>query len=107
MYLYWGGRNPNSDFLYRDVLTRCLEDKRLSELNTAFSRVEQGHYVQDRLLADASRLRQVINNGGQVLVCGGREMAQGVMTALDEILAPLKLDVSALRAEGRYLEDVY
>jgi sulfite reductase (NADPH) flavoprotein alpha-component len=40
-------------------------------------------------------------------VCGSREMAKGVMQALDNVLAPLHLSVLALKAQGRYREDVY
>lgn len=107
MYLYWGGRNPQSDFLYRDALHDYLADRRLHALNTAFSRTQQACYVQDKLHADASRLRDLMTSGGQILVCGGRDMASGVMEALDDILAPLDVDVRTLKAQGRYLEDVY
>ena len=43
----------------------------------------------------------------QVLVCGSRTMAKSIVKALDEILAPLNLDVQALRTQGRYREDVF
>lgn len=107
MYLYWGGRNPQSDFLYQSELNGYLEDKRLTELNTAFSRTDDGAYVQDRISADAAELRQLIQKGAQILVCGGREMAKSVRDAIDAIIAPLDTSVQALRAEGRYREDVY
>jgi sulfite reductase (NADPH) flavoprotein alpha-component len=38
MYLYWGGRNSQSDFLYQPELGGYLDDHRLTGLNTAFSR---------------------------------------------------------------------
>ena len=41
------------------------------------------------------------------MVCGGREMAAGVGDALASILAPLNLTPLMLKAEGRYVEDVY
>jgi len=41
------------------------------------------------------------------MVCGGREMAVGVADALADILAPVGLTPIALKAEGRYVEDVY
>jgi hypothetical protein len=34
-------------------------------------------------------------------------MAAGVSTAMNEILAPIELDVASLKAAGRYREDVY
>lgn len=42
-----------------------------------------------------------------VRVCGSRDMAQGVAKALDEMLTPLQLGVSRLKAEERYAEDVF
>ncbi|MEN1929458.1 PepSY domain-containing protein [Luteimonas sp. MJ250] len=107
MYLYWGGRDPASDFLYEPELGAYLADGRLTGLHAAFSRVKDGAYVQDKVLGDATQLRQLIESGGQVLVCGSRGMAKSISQALDEILAPLKLDVQTLRAQGRYREDVF
>lgn len=34
-------------------------------------------------------------------------MANSVMTALNEVLSPLGIDVATLKAQGRYREDVY
>jgi len=107
MYLYWGGRNPQSDFLYQPELGCYLDDHRLTGLNTAFSRSAEKTYVQDAIVADETALRQLIEKGAQVLVCGGRDMASGVSQVFDSILKPLHLDVDELRTEGRYLEDVY
>ena len=107
MYLYWGGRDPDSDFLYEPELRNYLADRRLTQLHTAFSRVKDGERVQNRLVDDADNLRNLIRNGGQVLVCGSSAMAGSVRLALDEVLAPLKLDVQTLRSNGRYREDVF
>jgi sulfite reductase (NADPH) flavoprotein alpha-component len=107
MHLYWGGRNPASDFLYEPELNQYLSDRRLTALRAAFSQVQDRSYVQDRLIGDALALRRLIEKGAQVLVCGSREMARGVMQALDEVLAPLNLSVQTLKAQGRYREDVY
>ncbi|WP_417548112.1 PepSY domain-containing protein [Marinobacter segnicrescens] len=107
MYLYWGGRSSQSDFLYQPELGRYLDDHRLTALNTVFSRSDERAYVQDKLKQDESAVRQMVNAGAQILVCGGKDMAAGVKQVIDEILKPLATDVEALRADGRYLEDVY
>src|SRR5690606_30923116 len=78
MYLYWGGRDPASDFLYKPELQEYLGDRRLSQLSTAFSRAEQRAYVQDRVIGDAPQMRQLIETGAQILVCGGRSMADSI-----------------------------
>ncbi|WP_027967193.1 PepSY domain-containing protein [Halomonas halocynthiae] len=107
MYLYWGGRNPQSDFLYKPELMTYLADKRLTQLNTSFSRIEQRAYVQDKLRDDAPEIRQLIDKGAQFLVCGGRDMAANVMATLEDIIAPLGINVATLKSQGRYREDVY
>ncbi len=107
MFLYWGGRDPASDFLYKPELDTYLSDGRLTGLHAAFSRVKDGTYVHDRILGDAIHLRELLEQEGQVLVCGGRAMAKNVAQAIDEILAPLNLSVADLKAQGRYREDVY
>ncbi|WP_426112936.1 PepSY domain-containing protein [Massilia sp. PWRC2] len=107
MYLYWGGRDPASDFLYEPELKTYLADRRLTALHTAFSRVAEGRHVQSRLLDDGAQLRALIGDGGQVLVCGSGAMAGSVREALDALLAPAGQSVQALRAAGRYREDVF
>ncbi|HEX6001880.1 MAG TPA: PepSY domain-containing protein [Hyphomicrobiaceae bacterium] len=107
MHLYFGGRDPDSDFLYGREIAGWLDDRRLTSLATVFSRVKGGGYVQDCLRRDADRLRALIANGAQVMVCGGRDMAAGVMQAMVDVLAPIGLTPFALKAQGRYAEDVY
>ncbi|MBI1418276.1 MAG: N-acetylglucosamine transferase [Limimaricola sp.] len=107
MHLYFGGRDPQSDFLYHRELETWLQDRRLTRLTTAFSRVGERTYVQHRIREDAAALRDLIGQGAQIMVCGGREMAAGVMEALADVLAPVGLAPATLKAQGRYAEDVY
>ncbi|MGN6143052.1 MAG: PepSY domain-containing protein [Mesorhizobium sp.] len=107
MHLYFGGRHPASDFLYRDEIAGWLGDGRLTCVSAVFSRIAGGGYVQDLLHEDAERLRVLIAGGAQIMVCGGREMALGVMEALVQIISPLGLTPQTLKAQGRYVEDIY
>jgi sulfite reductase (NADPH) flavoprotein alpha-component len=107
MHLYFGARDPQSDFLYQPQLLGLLADNRLTRLTTAFSRVASRAYVQDRLREDQVHLRDLIAKGAQIIVCGGRDMGHGVALALDDVLAPMGLSAGKLRAGGRYVEDVY
>lgn len=107
VHLYWGGRDPNSDFLFRTDLENARSNGRLTRLRTIFSRIRGGGYVQDLITLDAPELRAEIAAGGQILICGGSDMAEGVRLALSGALAPLGLDLPALRRNGRLLEDVY
>jgi len=108
MHLYWGGRSAASDFLYEHELAQHLAERRLTSLATAFSRdAEGGAYVQDRIAADAPRLRELLKQGAQILVCGGRDMAEAVTRAFEPVVRPLGLDLATLKSCGRYVEDVY
>lgn len=107
MHLYFGARHPASDALYAEALSDWKQDGHLTSVSTAYSRTLTPAYVQDILRQDAARLGRLITAGGQVLVCGGREMAAGVAAALADILAPQGVTLATLKAEGRYAEDVY
>ncbi|MEQ1648202.1 MAG: PepSY domain-containing protein [Hyphomicrobiaceae bacterium] len=107
VHLYWGGRHPASDFLYEGELSYYLSDRRLTRCRTAFSRLTRSLYVQDRIAMEAHVMRDLIKNGAQVMVCGGRDMAGSVASVIDGIIKPIGFDLAKLRAEGRYVEDVY
>lgn len=107
VHLFFGMRHPDSDFLYGDDLTAWQVEGRLTQLSTAVSRGSRPHYVQDALRAEAAQVAEAIGQGAKVMVCGGRDMAQGVGRALEDILAPMGLTPAMLKAGGRYVEDVY
>jgi len=107
MYLYFGIRHPASDALYAEEFSGWRADGRLAGVSTAFSRTANPAYVQDILRKDAAWIGTLIAAGGQILVCGGRDMAAGVAAALSEILMPHGVSLATLKAEGRYAEDVY
>lgn len=88
-------------------MKKCVADRRLTNLDTIFSRVSGGGYVQDRIASDANEIRALIQRGAQVLVCGGRDMATGVARSLEAIIGPMGLELQTLKSTGRYLEDVY
>lgn len=102
-YLYWGGRHPDADFLYKQELDEHLSAGRLTALNTAFSRAENGKYVQAELLQNTTKIKDLMSQGGQFIVCGGRDMASEVKNALTE----MGFDITTLKAQKRYIEDVY
>ncbi|HTO28082.1 MAG TPA: PepSY domain-containing protein [Devosia sp.] len=107
VHLFFGGRDPASDFLYRDDLEAALDDGRLASLNTTFSRVLGGGYVQALLVDEAETIRRLVRQGAQIMVCGGRDMANGVREAIDLCIAPLGLSADMLKQKGSYLEDAY
>jgi sulfite reductase (NADPH) flavoprotein alpha-component len=107
VHLFFGARDPASDFLYREDLEAALDDGRLASLNASFSRIIGGGYVQSKLLDEAESLRRLVRQGAQIMVCGGRDMADGVRQAIDVCLAPIGLSANGLKQQGLYLEDAY
>jgi sulfite reductase (NADPH) flavoprotein alpha-component len=107
IHLFFGMRHKDSDFLYGEELHGWQAEGRLARLVTAVSRGARPHYVQDALRAEAAEVARLIGRGARVMVCGGREMAAAVSEALSDILGPSGLTPAALKAEGRYVEDVY
>jgi sulfite reductase (NADPH) flavoprotein alpha-component len=89
----------------------------LTHLDTAFSRDQaEKIYVQDRMLENAAKLWEWIENGAHIYVCGdAKRMAKDVDAALLQIIreqgkltdeAALAL-VNQLKSEKRYQRDVY
>ena len=107
VHLFFGMRHPDSDFFYGEEMLVWQEERRLTRLVTAVSRGARPHYVQDALRGNAAEVAQLIRDGARIMVCGGRDMAAGVADALADILAPTGLTPAVLKAEGRYVEDVY
>ena len=87
-------------------LQQWLRDGQLARLDRAWSRDAQApRYVQHILAEQAARLRQWVEQGAAIYVCGSLQgMAQGVDEALRQALGAERVD--ALRAEGRYRRDV-
>lgn len=107
IHLFFGIRRPDSDYLYGPELADWRNAGRLTGLSVAASRAPASRYVQDALRDEAAHVVPLIRDGAHIMVCGGRAMAAGVATTLAEILDPAGLTPAALKAEGRYVEDVY
>lgn len=107
IHLFFGMRHPQNDFLYGEDLSGWQSEGRLTRLDKAVSRGARPNYVQDALRTERNDVARLIRDGARVMVCGGRDMATGVADALAEILAPAGITPAALKAEGRYVEDVY
>ncbi|MCA1324944.1 sulfite reductase flavoprotein subunit alpha [Herbaspirillum sp. alder98] len=106
-WLLFGERNRTHDFLYRDELEGWLAEGSLARLDLAFSRDQaQRLYVQDRLREAAEMVREWIDDGAVIFVCGSLHgMAAGVDDALVGIVGQDVVD--DLIAQHRYRRDVY
>ena len=111
-WLLFGERQIQHDFLLREELLGWQDAGWLRHLDLAFSRDggdSRGagpRYVQHLLRAQAQHVRDWVEGGAAIYVCGSLQgMAGGVHEALGEILGAAALE--QLLADGRYRRDVY
>jgi sulfite reductase (NADPH) flavoprotein alpha-component len=106
-WLLFGERTSSHDFFYREEIEGWLSTGLLERLDIAFSRDQTERiYVQHCVAAASDQLREWVDAGAAIYVCGSLEgMAEGVSQALKEIMGQASLD--QLTAEGRYRRDVY
>ncbi|MNN35932.1 Sulfite reductase [NADPH] flavoprotein alpha-component [compost metagenome] len=106
-WLLFGERNVTHDFHFGAELQQWQREGGIEHLDAVFSR-DGGpfHYVQDALAARAQRLRDWVEQGATILVCGS---LQGMAPAVDAVIAQaLGAEAhEALRIAGRYRRDVY
>jgi sulfite reductase (NADPH) flavoprotein alpha-component len=106
-WLIFGERNADRDFHYgRDILA-WKAGGQIERLDLAFSR-DQGErvHVQDLLERAAESVREWVEQGAVIYVCGSLEgMAPGVDAALRRILGDVQLQ--RLASSARYRRDVY
>ncbi len=114
--LYFGCRNEQ-EFLQREELVDWRAQGFLSRLSVAYSRQGPAKaYVQDALDADGARVWKALARPDcHFLICGDAKMAQDVEERLVSIVqresglgyAASQDLLRAMRAEGRYIEDVW
>lgn len=106
-WLLFGERQRSHDFYYREELEVALAKGQLAHLDLAFSRDgSQRTYVQHRLAEQPERLREWVEAGATICVCGSQKgMAAEVDVCLRRILGDER--VQALTEAGRYRRDVY
>ena len=115
-WLFFGEWNRAYNFFYEEEWMQWEAAGKL-RLDLAFSR-DQEHkvYVQHRMLQNASEIFRWLQEGAVFYVCGdAHRMAKDVDAALHQIIreqgahddAGVKQYIKRLRAEKRYLRDIY
>lgn len=116
-WLFFGDQKKATDFLYEEEWAACLQDKRLTRLDLAWSRDQaEKVYVQDRMRENAAELWSWIKGGAGFYVCGdAKRMAKDVDAALHDIIAreggmdsdAASAYVKQMKQDKRYQRDVY
>lgn len=108
-WLLFGERTAAADSFFNSDLVHWQKTGVLVRLDQVFSRDAQpgaARYVQDLLQPNAREIRQWVNEGAAIFVCGSLQgMAQAVDDTLRTILGTQQLE--SLADQRRYCRDVY
>ena len=86
--LIFGEKTRAGDFLYQEDLQALQAEGVLGSLHTAFSRDgEQKYYVQHAIAEQASALRDMLERGAHLYVCGNKAHLEGaVSSAINQVM---------------------
>lgn len=109
-WLLFGERTAAHDQFFAEDIAAWQQSGVLTRLDLVFSRetdsTPRARYVQDRLAEVADDIRQWVDDGAAIYVCGSLQgMAGGVAEVLTRILGDEQLE--RLAETGRYRRDVY
>lgn len=116
-WLFFGDREAEQDFLYKEEITAFQDSGILTKLDLAFSRdQEEKIYVQHRMKEKAAEIFAWLEEGASFYICGdARNMAADVEETLYGIIQQEKsctqkeaeAYVKQMVRDQRYLKDVY
>ncbi|WP_420224715.1 sulfite reductase subunit alpha [Pigmentiphaga litoralis] len=108
-WLLFGERTLAHDQFFADELAAWQQSGVLARLDRVFSRdgnADGARYVQERLAQVAQDIRQWVDDGAAIYVCGSLQgMASGVAEVLTQTLGDERIE--RLAEAGRYRRDVY
>lgn len=115
-WLFFGDRNKENDFIYREQLEE-LQSKGMLKLELAFSRdQDEKIYVQTRIKEKGAEFFQWLEEGAYFYICGDAfRMAKDVDKAILEVImehgktdqSGAKAYIAKLKKAKRYVRDVY
>ena len=90
-HLYFGCREQNTDFIYRDMMADMKDTSIIQSLNVAISRpTEEGavkQYVQNLLEKNTDLIKKTLQEqNGEFFICGATKMGKAVEDLLKKIL---------------------
>lgn len=118
MMLFFGCRNPNQDYLYRDELAETAASlDGMLDIVPAFSRSETHPktYVQESVSHMKKDVCELLTNGANVYICGRASMAREVGKVVEESMkehnnwsdAEVRSWAESAKKSNKWLEDVW
>lgn len=107
-HLYCGFRKATKTVLgYKKFALEMIQKQQLKSFQLALSREVNHNYVMDLIQRDAYFFKNLLREGGVIMICGSLAMQQDVEAALDNLLAQNTLTISDYKAKGQVLTDCY
>lgn len=116
IYLFYGCRYSDRDFLFKDEMENFVKTGLLTKIFTAFSRENNNiKYVQDHIKNNEQEFINIFEDNSIIYVCGSFKMSKDVFETIIHCLCNVKhLDyndglkiMNNLKKEKRYIEDIW
>ena len=106
-YLFFGCRKRDSDFIYRDDISRFKESGIIKESFVALSRdpSQEKQYVQDLMRTKRDIILSVLEQNGNIYICGNTKMGADVQNLLKEFLGEDQF--KTLEKEKRIIKELW
>ena len=108
--LYFGCKERDQDYIYKDELAKFKEDKLINTIHEAFSReTDKKVYVQNLLKINVEETRDLIlNRNGHFYMCGATNMGKTVESVLEEILGDDGAEyVKKMKDDKRFAKELW
>lgn len=107
-HLYCGFRSKKSFELYEVQIQENTVAKKLSQVNVAYSREGDKHYVKDLLARDSGFIYTTLKQGGVLMICGSLSMQNNVISLLEDLCQEHEnRGISYYQSNGQVLMDCY
>ncbi|KAL4709565.1 hypothetical protein ACJJTC_007296 [Scirpophaga incertulas] len=107
VWLFFGCRNPNLDYIYKNELQAFLYNGTITKLSTSFSRIDNGRskYIQEAIMQNGKEIVNLITEGASIYVCGDlKKMAAQIKNTLLDCL--VKYNNKTVEEAAKLLSDM-
>lgn len=108
-HLFFGCRDKDNDFIYRDFLASMVDNKVISSFQLAFSRPRDGqpkNYVQDVLARQVDLIERILRlEKGCLYICGATKMGADVQSLVKKVLG--EDEFKTLQQEKRVIVELW
>jgi len=107
--LYCGFRHDDAWIAnYKKFAAQQIQNKRLTDFQTAFSRELHMQYVMDLIQADGAKFAKLLADNGVIMICGSLAMQRDVEDILDQIVQKINgKPLTHYKAQQQILSDCY